>query len=521
MLFVVMAIGSLSGDALARTYTVHSCRTPDGRPAGTSQWTVQGRRGDVATGQDCARGGAIYLRFGPGTAVSYPQALWVFTAPPDTEIASYAIYRHVRAHVGDSPGHASAYSLYHDVIWGAGDDSCGPYTCPQPGNPGVPLDRANRVSRQTENVRRLLFEFVCWRSDSGGGCPRWSVPGLYIYAAEIELSDTLEPAITSVAGTLATSGPHYGRRSLIVRANDRGSGLYGAALVVDGQSRAVTMTARTHRLCSRPFRDARPCPLAVEIPLELDTARLPDGLHRLSVVTWDAAGNATQVGPYRLPINNGGGTCIYGSGPRLRAGLGRRGRRSLRTRAGRRVLLRGILRDSGRRPLSGALLRVLTRPRGAARFTDVAQLRTRPDGRFRLKLRPGPPRTVRVSYCAQGGGAARDLRLAVAATARVRAYPRALRNGQVVRFKGRVTARPVPRLGKLFELQAYFRGRWRTIETGRTNRRGRFTVRYRFGGTVTTVRYRFRIRVPREGGYAYDTGVSRSISVMVRGSRRR
>ena len=84
-------------------------------------------------------------------------------------------------------------------------------------------------------------------------------------------------------------------------------------------------------------------------------------------------------------------------------------------------------------------------------------------------------------------------------------------------FVGRVTTRPIPAAGKLLEIQAYFRGRWRTFSTLRTNALGRWRFRYRFGATLGRVTYRFRARLPAEGGYPFIDGTSRVVRVLVLG----
>jgi hypothetical protein len=74
-----------------------------------------------------------------------------------------------------------------------------------------------------------------------------------------------------------------------------------------------------------------------------------------------------------------------------------------------------------------------------------------------------------------------------------------LLNGQTVTFSGRVLTKPIPTVGKLVEIQAFFRGRWRTISTTRTGKGGRWSFRYRFGATTGVVRYRFRALLSQEG----------------------
>ncbi len=89
--------------------------------------------------------------------------------------------------------------------------------------------------------------------------------------------------------------------------------------------------------------------------------------------------------------------------------------------------------------------------------------------------------------------------------------------GQTVRFRGRVRGGYIPRRGKLMEVQAYFRGRWRTISTTRARRNGAWSFGYTFGATVGRVAYRFRALVPDESGYPFETGASRPVRVTVSG----
>jgi hypothetical protein len=66
--------------------------------------------------------------------------------------------------------------------------------------------------------------------------------------------------------------------------------------------------------------------------------------------------------------------------------------------------------------------------------------------------------------------------------------------------------------GKLVELQATDRGRWRTFALVRSSRSGGFRYRYRFVGSG---RFAFRARVRFERAYPYVLGYSRRTSVTV------
>jgi hypothetical protein len=111
----------------------------------------------------------------------------------------------------------------------------------------------------------------------------------------------------------------------------------------------------------------------------------------------------------------------------------------------------------------------------------------------------------------------RIVRIRVPASSTIRASRRRVRNGRGVTFSGRIRTLPVPAAGKLVEIQAHFRGRWRTFQTVRTTASGRWRFRYRFGATTGRVRFRFRALLSAEGEYPYARGVSRPVKVTVTG----
>jgi hypothetical protein len=103
------------------------------------------------------------------------------------------------------------------------------------------------------------------------------------------------------------------------------------------------------------------------------------------------------------------------------------------------------------------------------------------------------------------------VRARVTLTARTRHV--ALRG--TARFGGAVRGGYVPKRGKLIELQAFDAGRWRTFETVRTDRKGRFTARYSFKHITSPRSYRFRARSRYEPGYPFLLGVSSPVRVGV------
>jgi len=145
-------------------------------------------------------------------------------------------------------------------------------------------------------------------------------------------------------------------------------------------------------------------------------------------------------------------------------------------------------------------------------------LRTDASGRVEVRLRAGPSRTLRIAFAGEA------LLLPASATsvvrtparARLRATPRSVRAGGVVRFTGRLRGGHVPRAGKLVELQARVGAGWRTFATVRSDRRSRLQHTHRFAAGSAGRTYWFRLRIRRESAYPFETGTSRSVAVRVR-----
>jgi Bacterial Ig-like domain len=188
------------------------------------------------------------------------------------------------------------------------------------------------------------------------------------------------------------------------------------------------------------------------------------------------------------------------------------------SRHGRRVRLGGVLANSDGQPIEGATIEALeTQPEGATAVVGLAT--TDAAGKFRYVIKATRNRRLVFRYGGSRriGSATRDFVLHVPASTSIRTDRWQLGNGQQVLFTGRVRTRPLPSVGKLVEMQAYFRGRWRTFSTVRAGNGGGWRFPYRFGGTVGTVTYRFRARLPSEGGYPFVSGNSRVVRVVVEG----
>ena len=197
--------------------------------------------------------------------------------------------------------------------------------------------------------------------------------------------------------------------------------------------------------------------------------------------------NAVAAPPPPPPLPNGSPATRDG---RLAATLAG-GRKRRTVGFGRATaVVRVRLTDAGGRAIAGAALQVFTREQRAGSEWRVAPaITTDAGGSARLRLAPGPSRTIRIEYRALVGdaqpAAAARARLAVRAGVRLRIRPRQVRAGHSIGLSGRLRAAPSTRLGKCVTFQARERGRWRDFKSVRTGRRGRFHGRYRFSSRAS------------------------------------
>lgn len=186
----------------------------------------------------------------------------------------------------------------------------------------------------------------------------------------------------------------------------------------------------------------------------------------------------------------------------------------LRIPAGQRLLITGVLDGAP----SDAPILVAEHPRTPGMAPRTSQVRAGSGGRFAAALEPGPSRTVELSYAGGKDSLASVVRgsFLVPASGTLVASRGLVANGQSVRFTGRLPG-PLPEIGRTVDLQAFYRGTWRTFATPRTDAAGAWSYVYRFGATRADVVYPFRVLIQREAGYPYETGLSRVVRVTVRG----
>jgi hypothetical protein len=282
------------------------------------------------------------------------------------------------------------------------------------------------------------------------------------------------------------------------------------------------------RIGTKAWRAMKTTADARGIAGQMPDGRLRDGRYRLRATVRDLAGNARSTG-----VRANGSRAVVRLPLRVKAKLtvgrparrgGQRSRVRLnanpRTRAGEPTQVAGRLTAPGGNPIAGVPVVITARVDVAgAEWRPVGQVTTNRRGRFAYRLPAGPSRIVRFAYA--GAPTVRPqlrvVRVRVPAESSIRADRRRVVNGDAVRLTGRIKTGPVPAGGKLVELQFYSRGQWRTFKTTHSDPRGRWKHTYRFTGTVGRQVYRLRVHMPRENGYQYADGGSRSLRVTVRG----
>ncbi len=268
--------------------------------------------------------------------------------------------------------------------------------------------------------------------------------------------------------------------------------------------------------------------LEAEIPDE----RLAAGEYRLRAHAVDGAGNegstegATRALPIRFATHIRAGALARVQV--RRRGCGRRGRPRCRTREvtkasakiayGRTARIAGSVATTAGTRLQGRPVEVVFSP-AYGRARRLAAVRTSGTGALRFSFKA--MRSGVLSFRFPGDRrilpAQRNVRLSVPAPVSIGTRDRFLFNGEAAVFGGRIRGGSIPAGGKLIEIQAYFRRKWRTISTTRSDRGGRWRFAYTFGGTTGKVVYRFRARVPAESGYPFASGASKAAKVTVRG----
>lgn len=213
------------------------------------------------------------------------------------------------------------------------------------------------------------------------------------------------------------------------------------------------------------------------------------------------------------PVNGGGGNTAT-------ARFTSSSRRSLRTRYGRTVLVKGKLVDAAGRPIENASVDVheqVRRP-GAVLVKRVA-VQTDRDGVYAYRAPVGPSRTLRFAYASRLGDAeyrdTADVELRVRAVLSVRAKGKRLRPGGTLRLRGRIRGgQHLPARGTQIEIQARDGRTWRTISIRKVRRGGKLAYSYRFRRTRKAT-FLFRVILRGQANVPLDAARSKAVRIRV------
>ena len=402
------------------------------------------------------------------------------------------------------------------------------------------------------------FNAGCPTTSASGLFPSHSASGVEIFGARIAVEDTMTPSIVVTDSGLLSSEQASGVRPVLVQAATDESGIKRLAVYADYDSDPIGVVDYEPDVNRCNWTFPSPCQNVSDVEIPVDTRRLTDGDHSIVVKAFDAADNARASTTHYITVKNqvsqdpppvqtppstpsepsnpsspdGGGlpNGIAGDGnpsgtspaadPTLSVAFARNGSPRLKAKFGGLVTVVGHLRDGTGATIANAQVDFSSvSARAGARAQDLGAVRTDGNGAFSLKVATKlGSRQLRFAYRPQLGGAvaaSAQLQLEVPAPLRLKVGPKHIRNKRAVTFSGRLLAGPIPRRGKVVNLQVVVDGHWHTFATVRTTSSGTFKYRYRFMRTYGRVTYRFRARSRYEAAYPFVAGTSSAVRVRV------
>lgn len=185
---------------------------------------------------------------------------------------------------------------------------------------------------------------------------------------------------------------------------------------------------------------------------------------------------------------------------------------------GKHVRLAGVLVDRAGNPISGATVQVYSHI-SEGEEALVGTLTTGAHGHFAYGLDARASQALRFVF---PGSAVRlpaedKVAVLVSAHSTFEVSRSHVLNGQSVLFSGRVQGRPLPARGKFIELQVWLSDEWSTFRTIHSKADGSWRIPYPFKRVCDVQNFKFRARLPAEGSYPLETGLSQVLAVRVKG----
>jgi hypothetical protein len=534
--------------ATAGTYDVYSCTQPNGAPAPVDGWTPFTNNVNMVAEDECAQGG--WLAAGMLGWKEIPVAAesgWTFRPPAGTRIKQANLHWYYNNSDNESTGTATAFESLEAPYRGSRPFKNCVHSegCCCSGFSGR-VSEQNLVTVPEEDLQPepgeghgpgppagITMVAGCANPDGGGehceGAALKYAGVALMSMATLTLEDNSPPQITVVGGTITTGTELEGTQTLAITGTDSGSGIYQAVLEVDGKEAQSTTVDSNGGHCENVGQttDGRPAflyvvPCALEVNdqyVSFNLAGIADGPHRLTVLVTDAAGNATTVLDREVIVGRGAcnGTCddqakLAASDARLLKPITRSYSRS-------EVRLSGALREPTGSPVTGAQLELLQQPSyTGASMRAIVTTTTNAAGQWTFVVPRGPSRVLLVAWRSHAldAGYASQLEYHEKVFAEIGlAAPRRVRVGVPFDFRGELAGGYIPPERSTIQMEIFFSGRWRTIETLRTNPRGRFAYGYTFS-TGAGSSYLFRAVIQYSRAYPFLAAVSPPVRVGVR-----
>lgn len=328
VLITAIAWTTATTTAHAGTYKVYLCRGPDGLVIPLpSEVYGSGAYFGASAVDTCMSGGSMRLTFG---GIGAPDALgagfgasWNFfsgTPIRSIELRRAGLKRSVPGDFQASPAiyirTTATAGAYFDVCWTSTPCTVGAwdsYTDPANNAAYVLPDGTNGVSFYAGCL--AIVANPARATCANDGAPRLEER---IWQVVASLVDSRAPAVSNKSGTLLQSGVLSGDATLSYSATDsdartgRGAGLFQTVIAIDGRELSRTPIDFNGGLCadldpSDPafqFRSPKPCADYATPSLGINTRRIPDGNHKLTVTVVDAAGNESIIEEKPITVDN-------------------------------------------------------------------------------------------------------------------------------------------------------------------------------------------------------------------------
>jgi hypothetical protein len=289
-----------------------------GAPSNASGWSAS-QSGSYVGASLCNGGEVMDAAMFAGVSHNYTDnATLTFTAPPNTTIAAFSLWRWDQA-APSQPYGSPVNTIGYDgqnVDWCTQADGCSV-------EGSTTSSAGSIVGASGLSAHEITVQAACG-GGPGGVCPASGESDeIRIYGGDIELAQTAAPTVQSVGGSLIAAGAHTGTQTVSYSASDDGSGIYSASLLIDGQLVQSQIPNSNGGRCHATrraadgglvFNYAQPCPAAASGTLSYDTNQLTGGPHTVRVVIADAAGNTTIAFDGSITVANGTPAAEAGAG---------------------------------------------------------------------------------------------------------------------------------------------------------------------------------------------------------------